>query len=33
MIPIELKFLSLCYFEVNEMHEKMEEMVPKIINI
>ena len=43
MIPMELKFLSLCYFyihfhltltvEVNEMHEKLEEMVPNIINI
>ena len=39
MIPMELKFLSICYFhihfdftttvEVEEMYEHLEEMVPK----
>ena len=39
MIPMELKFLSICYFhihfyftttvEVEEMYENLEEMVPK----
>ena len=40
MVPTKLKCLSICYchthfhltptVEVNEMHEKLEEMVPKI---